>query len=237
MKLDIIIRRISAVLAVVLIYLFALSFYLGSKGFYFDPQDNSVKFKLNEANAAEAQKSLPMNIVLPWGHSLGSNKAKVTIYEYSSFGCSHCADFHSVTLPKLQKDYIDTGKVRLVFTPFPLDQSSLKAAVLADCVPASKYFDFANSVFEHQMSWGLSLNAEKSLARLAEPYGLSEEDALACMKNTKIAQEILNLRQEASKLINIQGTPTFVISSPKGREVYFGAMNYAKLQELINKNL
>lgn len=236
MKFETIIRRLSSVLAIILIYLFALSFYLGSKGFYLD-SENNIKLKPNEAQAAETPRKLPLNIVLPWGHSLGSNKAKVTIYEYSSFGCTHCADFHTVTLPKLQKDYIDTGKVRLVFTPFPLDQSSLKAAVLADCIPSSKYFDFANNVFEHQLSWGLSLNAEKSLARLAEPYGLSEEDALACMKNTKIAQEILNLRQEASKLINIQGTPTFVISSAKGREVYFGTMSYDKLQELINKNL
>lgn len=237
MKIDIIIRRISATLAVIFIYLFALSFYLGSKGFYFDSNDNTVKLKMNEANAAEALKELPMNIVLPWGHSIGSNNAKVTIYEYSSFGCSHCADFHVDTLPRLQKEYIDTGKVRLVFTPYPLDQSSLKAAVLADCVPTSKYFEFANTLFENQMSWGLSLNTEKSLAKLAKPYGLSEEEALTCMKNTQIAQEILNLRQEASKLINIQGTPTFVISSAKGREVIFGTMSYDKLQALINKNL
>ncbi len=236
MKLDIIIRRVSAVLAMILIYLFALSFYLGSKGFYMD-ENNNIKLKINEANAAETPHQLATNVVLPWGHSLGSNKAKVTIYEYSSFGCSHCADFHSNTLPKLQKDYIDTGKVRLVFTPFPLDQSSLKAAVLGECVPQSKYFDFVNNVFAHQMSWGLSLNTEKALARLAEPYGLSEEKALTCMKDTQVAQEVLNLRQEASRLINIQGTPTFVFSSSKGREVIFGTMSYAKLQELINKNL
>ena len=236
MKLEKLINKISSIAAVLVIYIVALSFYLGAKGFYIDSNHNIV-LKAPEAIAAESPKTIPLNANLPWGHSIGSSSAPITIYEYSSFGCSHCADFHKDTLPQLMKNEINTGKVRLVFTPYPLDKASLKAAVLAECVSKTRYFDFINTLFEKQFSWGMSLNTEKSLAKLAEPFGISASRAEACMKALDEAQEILTDRQEATSVIGIEGTPTFVIATKKSREVVFGFMNYNELKSKIENLL
>ena len=234
MKLEKWIHSISSTLAFLIIYIIALSFYLGVKGFKIDEQGNIV-LQSSEVQAAETKKMIPTTLSLPYGHTLGHASAPITIYEYSSFGCSHCADFHESTLPKLKENYIDKGLVKLAFTPFPLDKTSLKAAVLAECMPSSKYFDFVNKLFDSQRSWGMSFNSEKALSKIAQNYGLSEQRAESCMKNLATAQEILNQRQEATRILNIQGTPTFVIAAKNSREVIFGYISYDELKEKIEK--
>ena len=235
MKFDEIIRKISSAVAAVAVYLIAAGFYLGAKGFGFDANGNLTLIK--PAAAAETSHELDPNVVIPGGRSLGSMSAPVVIYEYSSLGCYHCAGFHEETLPRLTKEYIDKGLVRLVFSSFPLDKGSLKAAMLASCAPSGKYFDFINLLFQKQREWGLALNTEKTLAKYAKLYGISEEKAFACMNDKKLAQELVDRRQRAIRTINIQGTPTFVIANRNSREVVYGELDFDEIKPLIDKKL
>lgn len=235
MKFEDTIKKLSAIAAGFFIFFLAAGAYLSYKGFDFN---NGSITLVKSANAAEtAAKSIPSNVVIPGGRSLGSAKAPVVVYEYSSLGCFHCADFHLKTLPQLKKEYIDSGKVRVVFSNFPLDQTSLKAAMLASCMPNSKYHDFINVLFKKQRSWSMSFNPEKTLAQLAAANGMSESEAYKCMEDKERAQEIVGRRQEAMKTVDIKGTPTFVIANRTSREVVFGALSYDEIKKLIDKKL
>lgn len=98
-----------------------------------------------EADGLAQKIAANVNVILPKGHPVGSKDAPISIYEYSSFGCYHCSDFHLETLPKLQKDFIDSGKVKLVFVDFPLDSKSMMAAMIADCMPEKTIMNLSNS--------------------------------------------------------------------------------------------
>lgn len=235
MKFEDTIKRLSAFIAGMFMFMIAAGFYLNMKGFGFDADGRLVLIKT--AGAAELPRTMPTNIVIPGGRSLGSQKAPVVIYEYSSLGCTHCADFHLDTLPKIKTQYIDKDKVRVVFSSFPLDQKSLKAAMLASCMPADKYFDFINLLFKKQREWSLSFNTEKTLAKYAVAKGLSEEKAYACMNDENLAQELVSRRQRAIQAIKIQGTPTFVIADRNSREVIYGAPTFEEIKTLIDKKL
>ena len=148
MKFEDTIKKISSIAAGFVIFFLASGIYLSAKGFQFiDGEIVLVK----GANASElSSKNIPNNIVIPGGRSLGSSKAPVTLYEYSSLGCYHCADFHLDTLPQIKKEYVDKGLVRIVFSDFPLDQKSLKASLVASCMPNSNYYDFIALLFKKQ---------------------------------------------------------------------------------------
>lgn len=212
MTFENIIKRVSQVLAAAFMFLMADGFYLSQKGF------NWVDGSLVLVKPAEA--SVP-----------------ATIYEFSSLGCSHCADFHLNMLPELKKDYIDSGKVKLVFADFPIDAKSMKGAMLARCMPADKYFDFLSLLFKKQLTWGLSFKTEKLLTSYAELEGLSAEKAKACMEDDDAAKEIMSVRQDAMEKLQIQGTPSFLIRSDLGEEVLPGVPDYEKLKEVLNKYL
>ncbi len=238
MKFENFIKRISAVAAAVVVFLLASGIYLSSKGFVMNPDGSIVLMK--SANAAERTASdnkISADILIPWGRSMGSDDAKVTLYEYSSYGCTHCAHFQLKTLPELQKNYIDKGLVRLVFNDFPLDQRSMKASLLAHCFKGQKFFRVSDQLFEKQREWGLSSKPDELFKKYAYLNGLNEEEFEKCMNNKALAQEIMEGRQFAVANLGISGTPSFVISSTKGREVIYGAPDYETLVGLINKYL
>lgn len=146
--------------------------YLNLKGFIMSPDGRPVLVK--EARAAAnpkeadglAQKiAANVNVILPKGHPVGSKDAPISIYEYSSFGCYHCSDFHLETLPKLQKDFIDSGKVKLVFVDFPLDSKSMMAAMIADCMPEKNYHEFIKLLFKNN-AIGDFRSAPKTVGRI-----------------------------------------------------------------------
>ena len=175
MTFENIIKRVSQVLAAAFMFLMADGFYLSQKGFNW-VDGSLVLVKPAEASVpAAAGGVVPSRFEMNAVHVLGSADAPVTIYEFSSLGCSHCADFHLNMLPELKKDYIDSGKVKLVFADFPIDAKSMKGAMLARCMPADKYFDFLSLLFKKQLTWGLSFKTEKLLTSYAELEGLSAE--------------------------------------------------------------
>ena len=127
MTFERIIRSLSSFVAAVVVFFLAGGVYLSSKGF--EVQDDGrivlVKHAYAQENVAVDKVKLPDNIVLPQEHSEGDDNAPVTLYEYSSFGCSHCADFHLTVLPKLKEKFVKKGLLRIVFVPFPLEEKSI----------------------------------------------------------------------------------------------------------------
>ena len=237
MTFENIIKRVSQVLAAAFMFLMADGFYLSQKGFNWGDGSLVLGKPAEAAVPAAAGGVVPSRFEMNAAHVLGSADAPVTIYEFSSLGCSHCADFHLNMLPELKKDYIDSGKVKLVFADFPIDAKSMKGAMLARCMPADKYFDFLSLLFKKQLTWGLSFKTEKLLTSYAELEGLSAEKAKACMEDDDAAKEIMSVRQDAMEKLQIQGTPSFLIRSDLGEEVLPGVPDYEKLKEVLNKYL
>lgn len=236
-KVEKFIKRISASIAGIVVFLLACSFYLSMKGFVYD--DEGKGFVLQQAYAGETQpkKEIPLNYAFPQDHVFGKSDAKVTIYEYSSFGCSHCADMHLEVLPEIIKKYVDNGVVKIVFVPLPLDKNSMDAALLAECIGKNKYFDFANLLFKKQRDWMMSFDATKVLKQYAVLSGIPSDKVDVCLKDDKTAARILVDRKAGLTDLGIQGTPTFIVSSKKGNDALTGSKTLDELSEVIDKHL
>lgn len=230
------IRMVSRFLAVVVIFLLADGFYLSQKGFVAGP--NGIELvKSAHADSSMIRSITPGSFNIETGSVLGDVNAPITIYEFSSLGCTHCSDFHLGVLPSLKRDFIDAGKVKLVFADFPIDKKSMQAAMLARCFSGDKYFDFLGKLFDKQATWGLSFKSEKLLIGYAKDEGMDEYTARKCMKDDKVASEILYIRQQAMEKLDIKATPSFLIRSAKGDELITGVPSYSKISEILNKSL
>jgi len=142
---------------------------------------------------------------------LGDPAAPITMIEYSSLTCPHCASFHTETLPKLKEEWIDTGKVKLLVRDFPLDQNALKASMLAHCA-GDRFFQFIDVFFAQQKTWARAADPVALLKQLARLGGLGEEQADACLADQALADAILKVRLDGQKEFTIESTPTFIIA-------------------------
>lgn len=243
MKFEDIIKKISMLAASLAVFVFAAGAYLSWKGFVPDGNGGFVLVKTAQAapilqdNAEVAAKMKTMT--LPQGHILGKENAPVTIYEYSSFGCYHCADFHLQILPKLQKEYIDKGLLKVVFVDFPLDKKSMYGSLVSRCVTPEKYHPFISLLFKKQRDWSLSAKYEKVISQYAMLSGLSGEQLQSCMdKNSEaVSNEILSNRRNAVEFLQLQGTPSFLIVNGMNREILHGIPSYEKLSGILNEKL
>jgi protein-disulfide isomerase len=156
---------------------------------------------------------------MPGEPVLGRADAPLTIIEYASLTCPHCAAFDTQTLPKIRQDWIDTGKARLVFRDFPLDGVALHAAVLTHCVPAERYFGFVDALFREQRNWAA---ASDPYAQIASLGGLTQAEADACFVDPKRSEAVAAVRATAEKEYGVDSTPTFFI----GRMKIAGAYPY-----------
>ncbi|MDE1901219.1 MAG: DsbA family protein [Alphaproteobacteria bacterium] len=155
---------------------------------------------------------------------LGNPNAPIKVDEFVSLTCPHCADFTNETLPTIEKDYIDTGKVKFVMHDFPLDGISLKAAAVARCMPVDEYFPFIKVLYKNQMTWAYgSADPVASVAQYAELGGLPADQAKACANDSKLQDAIVAERTEATDKYKVNATPTFVIND--GAKVIEGAQN------------
>lgn len=184
-----------------------------------------------EISYAQASLSSPKKISKTLAEvSIGCPNAPVVIIEYSSFTCTHCADFHKKILPQL-KNYIDTCRVRYVMRNFPLDAFALKAAQLAYACGEKEYPRIAEAIFSRQKEWLFSSNPEESLLHIVKLCGISDEDAHKCLKNEIILKDILNQRLEAQNFLNISTTPTFLINGKKIE----GYMSFNQMESYIQE--
>lgn len=143
--------------------------------------------------------------------SLGAADAPVTIIEYASATCPHCASYHVETFPTIKKEYIDTGKVRYVFREFPFDDAGLAAFMIARCAPEEKYFPIIEVLFEKQDTWARS-NPREELFKIAQLAGFSRETFDQCLKNEAVAKGILAIMTTANETYGVDSTPTFFIN-------------------------
>ncbi|MCK6454027.1 MAG: DsbA family protein [Alphaproteobacteria bacterium] len=146
---------------------------------------------------------------------LGSPDAKVTIVEYASLTCPHCARFHKDTLPQIKKEFIDTGKVKLVYRDFPFDEASFRAAMVARCAGKEKFYGFIDALFSTQDSWTREADWKAALARIAKLGGMSQETFDKCLADKSVEEPILAKRLEASQKLGVDSTPTFFINGEK----------------------
>jgi len=146
---------------------------------------------------------------------IGDPAAPITIIEYASLTCPHCASFHADTLPKLEKDWIETGKAKLIYRDYPLDRYAASASMIARCAPTDKYFTFLNAFFAQQKTWSRADNPVKVLTQLAGLGGMSKEDVDACLANEALQDGILQMRLEGQMEYDINSTPSFVIDGKK----------------------
>jgi protein-disulfide isomerase len=159
--------------------------------------------------------------------ALGKDDAKVTIIEYASSSCPHCAEFANVELPKLMKDYIDTGKVRLLFREFPHNDAAMGGFMVARCAPKEKYFPLVEVLFKTQQTW--VPNPLEGLKAIALQSGFTEETFMACLNNKEVAKSIMDERTRGDNF-GITGIPTFFING----ERYKGAYTIEDMKKVID---
>ena len=163
---------------------------------------------------------------------LGDPDAPIEIVEYSSLTCTHCRHFHIEILPELKKNYLDTGRAKLVYRDFPFDQLGLMAAILARCAPPPRYFQFLDVLFQNQEKWSRDADPVKALARIGTLGGLSESDFRACAENRTIVDGVLQTRLEAGNRYQVNSTPTFIIN---GEKRIVGSQPYKVFDDLLRK--
>lgn len=163
--------------------------------------------------------------------ALGPEDAKVTIIEYASATCPHCATFHKDAYKKLKADYIDTGKIRFIFREFPLNDAALAAFMIARAAPKEAYFPLIDVFFETLEKW--AQNPAQGLLDIAKQAGFTQEKFDATLKDEKLARGILAIRDAGSKF-GVKGTPSFFING----EAFDGDRTYdafkAKIDPLLN---
>jgi len=146
---------------------------------------------------------------------LGNPDAPITIVEYASLTCPHCAHFTKDVLPELKKKWIDTGKAKLVLRDYPLDEPALRAAMIARCAPPDRYYAYIDTFFGSQEKWVTARDYRDALARLVKLGGMSREEFDNCLKNTALENKIVEDRLIASKELDVNSTPTFFINGTK----------------------
>lgn len=165
--------------------------------------------------------------------SIGKADAPVTIYEYSSLTCPHCAAFHKDTLPALKEKYIDTGKVRLVYHDFPLGNLALAGSMLARCAGPEKYSNLVEIMFQTQATWSRSQNPMAELEKLGRLGGMSPDDLQTCLSNEDLAKTLQGRAQEASSKYEINSTPSFRI----GDQIIRGNVDVETFEKIIEEAL
>ena len=166
---------------------------------------------------------------------IGNENAPVTIIEYASMSCSHCADFHNDTLDELKKEYIDTGKVKFVFRDFPFNYPALAGSMMMRCVPNDVRYDYMNALYKLQKNWVLRDNnkTKSELYKIMQSGGMLQDEFDACLSDQNMENDILEGVMNAQREFNIRSTPTFIINGI----IYSGNKNIKEFRQIIDKTL
>jgi len=186
-----------------------------------------ILLAINLKSYAEDSK-LQTNLII------GSENAKVKIKVFSSLTCPHCADFHINIVPKIKKNYIDSGKVQLILIDFPLDQAGFNASKLLHCVDKEKKLVFLDTIYENQSKWAVGDDIKKinnNLRKIVKDLGINSSQFDKCLNNEVISDKILNDRIDGHKKYSINSTPTIIINEKK----FEGNADYKNIKKKIEK--
>jgi protein-disulfide isomerase len=185
------------------------------------------------ATAAATAALVAKPVALP-DMALGSAKASVTITEFASMSCPHCAAFEQNVFPMVRSKYIDTGKVRFVFREFPLDIKAAAASMLARCIAgddAEKFFGAIDTLFKQQDQ--LMTQTQETLQLIGKQSGMSDQGAETCVKDQALLDKVSADQQFANEVLKVDATPTFFING----EMLKGAMSFEELDDKIKSLL
>lgn len=144
--------------------------------------------------------------------ALGAEDAPVTVVEYASMTCSHCARFHTEIFPEFKKKYIDTGKVRFLFREFPLDPLAAGGFMLAHCAGNDRYFGFVDVLFHQQPAWTRTNDPVTALFNIAKQAGFTRESFDSCLSNQQLLDGINEVKDRAAEKFDVNSTPTFFVN-------------------------
>ena len=181
----------------------------GAAGGFLWHLTGQAKAATSEPDVAELAKPGPDGDVV-----LGSEKAPVTVIEYASMTCPHCAHFSTTTFPELQKRYIDTGKVRFIFREFPLDPLAAAGFMLARCAGKDKFMPIVETLFAKQPEWMVQ-KPIAPLMEIAKQFGFTQESFNQCLANQQVLNGIQEVRDHAAEKLGVNSTPTFFVNGKK----------------------
>ena len=164
---------------------------------------------------------------------LGEDDAPVTIVEYASMTCPHCASFHRETLPGLKEKYIETGKVRLIFREFPFDPRAAAASMLARCAPENSYFPMIDALFQRQREWSTAEDPRPIMLQIAKLAGFTQDSFESCLKNQELLDKVREVQQKAADEYGVESTPTLFVNGEK----HAGALTLEQMSEIIDGKL
>jgi protein-disulfide isomerase len=159
----------------------------------------------------------------------GNPNAPITVFEFFSFTCPHCADFAANTFPEVKKNWIDPGKVKWVYRDYPLDRNALKAAMVARCAPPDRYPGFFETLFAQQANWGMMDDPAPALKRIALLGGITAEQFDKCINDDAMSKSIVAAEYDAQKKYGVDSTPTFFVNGKKA----VGEMPYDQFAKLL----
>ncbi|TMJ85230.1 MAG: DsbA family protein [Alphaproteobacteria bacterium] len=191
-------------------------------------------FRLIANAIAQSGPDVAKPVSLP-DMALGPANAPVTITEFASMTCPHCAAFNETVFPKIKSEYIDTGKIRYVFREFPLDIKAAAGSMLARCIAkddAGKYFAVIDMLFKQQNDWVLK-NTTETLIRIGKQAGLSQQVIEECLKDQALLDKIAADQKYASEVLKVDSTPTFFINGDKIK----GETSFAEFDKRIKSLL
>lgn len=166
---------------------------------------------------------------------MGRQNAPVTIIEYASMTCTHCAAFHATTWPVLKARYVDTGKASFVLREFPLDPLATAGFMLARCQGPDKRNAMLDFLFDQQKSWAFVDHPVEALVALVKQTGMGQQEFETCLKNTELLNQVTQMRESAAERFKIDGTPTFFVNGTRlGGEASIA--EFEKLIEPLLKN-
>tara|TARA_Y100000768_G_scaffold289897_1_gene223993 strand:- start:165 stop:776 length:612 start_codon:yes stop_codon:yes gene_type:complete len=166
---------------------------------------------------------------------IGDPEAPITIIEYASMSCSHCANFHNDTLEDLKKEYIDTGKVKFIFRDFPFNYPALAGSMMMRCVPDNVRYDYMNALYKLQKNWVNRDNSKTraELYKIMQSGGMKQEEFDACLSDVNLENDLLEGVMNAQGEFNIRSTPSFIINGA----LYSGNKNIKEFRQIIEKIL
>ena len=162
--------------------------------------------------------------------ALGPEKAPVTIYEFASMSCPHCAAFEQNVFPMIRSKYIDTGKVRYVFREFPLDIKAAAASMLARCIAngdAEKFFGAIDTMFKQQVP--LMTQTQETLQAIGMQAGMDDKGAETCIKDQSLLDKLSADQKFANEELKVDATPTFFVNGTMSK----GAMSFEEFEEKL----
>jgi protein-disulfide isomerase len=199
----------------------AVGVYLGTRPSSPGPVPTAVAQTVDKASLLNVQ---------PTDHVLGDPKAPITLIEYASFTCPHCAHFSVAILPEVKKKWVDTGKVKLIYRDFPLDQAAVKAAQLAECSGKDKYYGVVDMIFATQAKWAAAADPIAELAKSLRIAGMGDAEVKACLANDAVQNGVI-ADYRSGETLGVNSTPTLFING----EQFKGARSVEELDAAFAK--